>query len=89
MGWWSEKYNDFTKLLIAAGRARQHHQQRAVKRATHSHSLSLALSTYQIRARWLRDLKGKRRGGGGWDVRKVNATPYMTFHPDFARVALA
>jgi hypothetical protein len=26
MGWWSVKYNDFTKVLIAAGRARQHHQ---------------------------------------------------------------
>jgi hypothetical protein len=28
VGWWSEQYNNFTKLLIAAGTARQHHQQR-------------------------------------------------------------
>jgi hypothetical protein len=27
MGWWSEHINDFKKVLIAAGRARQHHQQ--------------------------------------------------------------
>jgi len=27
MGWWSTQCNDFTKVLIAAGRARQHHQQ--------------------------------------------------------------
>ena len=27
MGWWSAQSNDFTKVMIAAGRARQHHQQ--------------------------------------------------------------
>jgi hypothetical protein len=27
MGWWSEQCKKITKLLIAAGRARQHHQQ--------------------------------------------------------------
>jgi hypothetical protein len=27
MGWWSEYRNDFTKVLIVAGRARQHHHQ--------------------------------------------------------------
>jgi hypothetical protein len=27
MGWWSAQCNDFTKVMIAAGRARQHHQQ--------------------------------------------------------------
>jgi hypothetical protein len=27
MGWWSEQCNDFTEVLIAAGRARQHHKQ--------------------------------------------------------------
>jgi hypothetical protein len=25
MGWWSAQCNDFTKVMIAAGRARQHH----------------------------------------------------------------
>jgi hypothetical protein len=27
MGLWSAQFNDFTEVLIAAGRARQHHQQ--------------------------------------------------------------
>jgi hypothetical protein len=27
MGWWSVQRNDYTKVLIATGRARQHHQQ--------------------------------------------------------------
>jgi hypothetical protein len=27
MGWWSAQCNDFTKVLIAAGKSRQHHQQ--------------------------------------------------------------
>jgi hypothetical protein len=27
MGWWSEQCNEVTKVLITAGRARQHHQQ--------------------------------------------------------------
>jgi hypothetical protein len=27
MGWWSEKCNDFIKMLIAAGSVRQYHQQ--------------------------------------------------------------
>jgi hypothetical protein len=27
MEWWSVKCNDYKKVLIAAGRARQHHQQ--------------------------------------------------------------
>jgi hypothetical protein len=26
-GWWSERLNDYSKILIAAGRARQHYQQ--------------------------------------------------------------
>jgi hypothetical protein len=27
MGWYSEKYSDFSNVLIAAGRARQHHKE--------------------------------------------------------------
>jgi hypothetical protein len=27
MGWWSAQYNDFTEVLIAAGRASQQHKQ--------------------------------------------------------------
>jgi hypothetical protein len=27
MGWWSAQCNDFTEVLIATGRAHQHHQQ--------------------------------------------------------------
>jgi hypothetical protein len=27
MGWWSAQCNDFTKVMITAGRARQHHKQ--------------------------------------------------------------
>jgi hypothetical protein len=42
MVWWSVKFNDFTKVLIAAGRARYHHQQIKGQHKERGHSQAQA-----------------------------------------------